>query len=110
MTLPKIKVGVNKPRKGRIVPELIDSNRTARHVTLKQAQPVFRANKLLQFFWTLHPTKAAIDATYAWLKDRNRIRETTGSPVLPRGITTEEKLVAVREALGRSNQEVAFDK
>lgn len=63
--------------------------------------PVFKNHPFLDLFWDKHPTPAAIDATFLFLKNLNVIRDLQGSPILRREITREEKLEIIREALKR---------
>ncbi len=101
MREPKIKIGVNKPLRPRLVEEIHDFSRVARRVEMVKAGPVFRNNKLLKFFWELHPTKAAIDATYAWMLKKGFIWDDVGSPVLKAAPDQAEKLRRIRIAMGR---------
>lgn len=98
---PKIKVGVNKPLRPRVVPPSSVFDKAAVHVEMVKAGPVFKNNKLLKFFWESHPTKAAIDATYAWMLKKGFIWNDVGSPVLKVPSDQAEKLRRIRIAMER---------
>jgi hypothetical protein len=60
-----------------------------------EAMPFFQVNPKMVQEWTNNPTPGAIDATYAFLKNRVGI---SGSPVLALLGPKTDKLIKIRQA------------
>lgn len=84
-----------KKTKKLVVKKPVNRVRKAKPVAVPEPGPFFRSHPKAQQEWTEKPTKAAIDATYGYLKRKGLIGE--GSPVL-KGLAGT-KLEQIRKVL-----------
>lgn len=95
----KIKIRADKPRRPKTVPPKTSSDRFAHSVSMGISGSVFKNHPFLEEFWTMHPTKAAIDAVYAYLVHQKKIQPLRGSPVLDNRVSRKQKLAIVRKVM-----------